>query len=492
MTRSPKHALAAALALTAPWVVIWLLVTGVPLLLGLLAPGAAYEPPAFVVGLSTGGIVAFSGVAVLGASFLLAWGAETAEKDVPRSFAIAVLAVLAVAPEYAVDALFAFDAGAGGATAEACAQFTTAELDRIADLSQSAIDTPRERLGLACHNANLAVANMTGANRILIGLGWAGIALFTVYRAASDADPAVRKRPGFLSKVVTLDRDIGLEIVFLLAATAWAFLVPLGGGIDALDMAVLVGIYVAYILVIIRGDVDPEEHHVGVPAYLQTFPKRRRIATVVGLFAYSGLMIFIAVEPFAHGLEDIGKAAGIPGFFMIQWVAPLASEAPELIVVLYLVNKARSTAGFNTLISSKLNQWTLLIGTLVVVYSLALGQYGALPFDRKQSAEIWLTAAQSLFAISVLINFEISVREALVLLLLFLSQVLLEFLIIREVALPLTSYELLIAYSAVYVALAVMLFARRREPLRSLLRQTAGTISTAAGRGGDPAAEADD
>ena len=481
MKRSSLRALAGVFALTVPWVVVWLATAGIPLLLDLLAPGAAYEPPAVLLSLPTGGVVLLSGVAVLGAAFLLAWAAETAEKDVPRSFAIAVLAVLAVAPEYAVDALYAFNAGAGGATAETCAQFTAAEIDAGA--------TP---LAEACHDANLAVANMTGANRILIGLGWAGIALFTVYRAASDADPAVRKRPGFLSRVVTLDRDIGLEIVFLLAATAWAFLVPLGGGIDALDMAVLVGIYVAYILVIIRGDVDPEQHHVGVPAYLQTFPKRRRIATVVGLFAYSGLVIFVAVEPFAHGLEELGTAAGVPPFFMIQWVAPLASESPELIVVLYLVNKARSTAGFNALISSKLNQWTLLIGTLVVVYSLALGQYGALPFDRKQSAEIWLTAAQSLFAISVLINFEISVREALVLLSLFLSQVLLEFLIIRDVALPLTSYELLIAYSAVYVALAAMLFARRRKSLRSLLRQTAGTISTAAGRGGDPAAEADD
>jgi len=87
---------------------------------------------------------------------------------------------------------------------------------------------------------------------------------------------------------------------------------------------------------------------------------------------------------------------------MIQWIAPLASEAPELIVVVYLVNKARSTAGFNALISSKLNQWTLLIGTLVVVHSLALGRYGVLAFDFKQSAEIWLTAAQSFFAVSLL------------------------------------------------------------------------------------------
>ena len=462
MKRSSLKALAAAFALTLPWVVVWLAETGIPSLLALLAPGAVDAPPAFVSSLPTGGIVALSGIAVLGASFLLAWGAETAEKDVPRSFAIAVLAVLAVAPEYAVDALYAWNAGAFAGT---------------------------ER---GIEAGNLAVANMTGANRILIGIGWAGIALFTVYRAGSDADPAVVRRPGFLADTVTLDRAIGLEVVFLLAATAWAFLVPVGGGIDALDMAVLVGIYVAYILVILKGDVDPDTHHVGVPAYLQTLPKARRIATVIGLFTYSGLLIFIAVEPFAHGLEELGTAAGIPSFFMIQWIAPLASESPELIVVLYLVNKARSTAGFNALISSKLNQWTLLIGTLVVVYSLALGRYGALPFDQKQAGEIWLTAAQSLFAISVLVDFEISVREALVILVLFCSQVLFEFLIIRDVVLPLSSYELLIAYSALYVVLAVGLFVSRRESFQVLLRQTAGTISTAAGRSEESAPGADD
>jgi cation:H+ antiporter len=478
MKRSSLQALAAAVALTVPWVVVWTARTGLPTLSSVA--GVAYRPPAGLAALPTGVVVALSGVAVLGASFLLAWAAETAEKDVPRSFAIAVLAVLAVAPEYAVDALYAFNAGAGGATADACAQFTAAELDRVADLPPSAIDTAGERLARSCHEANLAVANMTGANRILIGLGWAGIALFTVYRAAAEYDPAVETRTGFLTEVVTLDRSIGLEVVFLLAATAWAFLVPLGGGIDALDTVILVGIYVAYILVIIRGDVDPTHDHVGVPAYLQTLRKRRRIAVVVALFVYSGLLIFIAVEPFAHGLEDLGKAAGIPGFFMIQWIAPLASEAPELIVVLYLVNKARSTAGFNALISSKLNQWTLLIGTLVVVYSLALGRYGALPFDDKQSAEIWLTAAQSLFAIAVLIDFEISVREALVLLTLFVSQVALEFLLIRGLELPLSAAELLVAYTVVYVVLAVGLFAARWRSFRTLMGEARGTITRAA------------
>jgi cation:H+ antiporter len=492
MKRSSVRALAAALALTAPWVLLWTARTGLPTAVGISSPGVAYRPPSALAAIPTGGIVALSGIAVLGGSFLLAWAAETAEKDVPRAIAIAVLAVLAVAPEYAVDALFAFNAGAGGATADACAQFTVAELDRIADLPQDAIETPRERLGRSCHDANLAVANMTGANRILIGIGWAGIALFTVYRAASEYDPAVTERTGVMTDAVQLDRDIGLEVVFLLAATAWAFLVPLGGGIDALDMGVLVAIYVGYILVVIRGDVDTDHDHIGVPASLQGLRKPRRIAVIVALFVYSGLVIFIAVEPFAHGLEELGKAAGIPGFFMIQWVAPLASEAPELIVVLYLVNKARSTAGFNALISSKLNQWTLLIGTLVVVYSLALGRYGALPFDAKQSAEIWLTAAQSLFAISVLVNFEISVREALLLLVLFLSQVLLEFLIIQGLALPVSSDDLLIGYSVLYVVLAMALFVARRRSFGLLLRETGDTISRAASTHSEPAPGSDD
>ncbi|WP_248897390.1 sodium:calcium antiporter [Haloplanus halobius] len=430
MRRQALGAVAGAVALTAPWTVLW-------------ATGNAHA-------FSTLATVAVSGLSVLGASFLLAWGAETAEKDVPRAFAIAVLAVLAVAPEYAVDALYAWNAG----------QFA---------------GTPR-----GIEAGNLAVANMTGANRILIGIGWAGIALFTVLRNGSEDDPAVKQRPGMFRNAVSLDRDIGLDMVFLLLATLWAFIVPINGGIDILDMIVLVGLYVAYIVIILRGDVEAGEEHVGVPAYLQSFSRPYRIATVLLLFVYSGVMIFTAVEPFAHGLESLGQNIGIPSFFMIQWIAPLASESPELIVVVYLVNKARSTAGFNALISSKLNQWTLLIGTLVVVYSIALGQYGALPFDEKQMGEIWLTAGQSFFALALLVNFEISIREALVLLFLFLTQVLSEFLLIRRLLeLPISDYELLLVFTGVYLVLGIGLFVARRKAAARLLRQAGGTVSEA-------------
>ncbi|MBO4246746.1 sodium:calcium antiporter [Halomicrobium sp. IBSBa] len=425
-----------------------------------------------VVHLGTLSEVALTGIAVLGASFLLAWGAETAEKDVPRAFAIAVLAVLAVAPEYAVDALYAWNAGAGGATTEACNA-----------LSPAAIEAGETALAGACHDANLAVANMTGANRILIGIGWAGIAVFTVWRAFETKDPAVQDREGWLGDSVQLDTDIATEITFLFAATVWAFLVPLGGGIDILDTVVLVGLYVAYIALILKSDIEQGEEHVGVPRYLQQWPLPWRPLSVIVLFVYSGVVIFTAVEPFAHGLEQIGIDNGIPQFFMIQWVAPLASESPELIVVAVLVNKARSTAGFNALISSKLNQWTLLIGTLSVVFSISYGAYGVLPFDAKQAAEIWITAAQSYFALAILSNFEISIREALVLFGLFISQVLLEFVLIREwLALPVDSYELLLVYTAVYMVAGTALLIKRRQSVQLLFGLTADAVRDATDR----------
>ncbi|MFC7021313.1 MULTISPECIES: sodium:calcium antiporter [Haloarcula] len=448
--RHPLVQVAATVALTAGWV-------------GTLLTGTS---------LGTVATVTVSGLAVLGASFLLAWGAETAEKDVPRAFAIAVLAVLAVAPEYAVDALFAWQAGAGGATTEACAALTAAEIEAGA--------TPLAR---ACHDANLAIANMTGANRILIGIGWAGIAVFTVWRAARTRDPAVIDREGTLADAVRLDRDIATEITFLFLATLWAFFVPLGGGIGAADTIFLVGLYVAYIGLVLKSDIEHEDEHVGVPKYFQNWSLPWRPIVVLLLFGYSGAMIFTAVEPFAHGLEEIGLNLGIPGFFMIQWIAPLASESPELIVVAVLVNKARSTAGFNALISSKLNQWTLLIGTIAVVYSLALGRYGVLPFDARQAAEIWITAAQSFFALSILVNFEISVRESIVLFALFISQVLVEFALIRELlVLPITSHELLLGYTAVYMLVGTALFVIRRRSLFLLLGLAGDAVRTALGR----------
>jgi len=407
MTGRPRHpllALAAVIALTIPWLVL----RG----LGLVST------------FPVSGVILVSGVAVIGAAFVLTWGAETAEIDVPRSFALAVLAIIAVAPEYAVDALYAWEAGAAPGTAA----------------SENA--------------ANLAVANMTGANRILVGLGWSIIALYAIYRARTTNDEAVTRRDGFLADSVQLEPRISIEILFLTAATVYALFIPFLGGIDALDAVILVGLYAAYIVVVLRGETT-HEPQLGVPGYLQKQPRLRRIAAVLVMFAFSGFVILIAVKPFAKGLETLGPQLGLSSFFMIQWVAPFASESPEFIATAYLVRKFRTTSAFNALISSKLNQWTLLIGTLVVVYSISLGQYGVLQFSQKQAGEIWLTAAQSFFAVTLLVNFEISIREAVALLGLFALQFLPFF----------QDFEGLMLFSGMYLVLGVAVLVWRRDDI---------------------------
>jgi cation:H+ antiporter len=410
LRRHPLLALAGVVCLTLPW-------------LGVRGTGLLATLPVSAV-------IPTSGVAVIGAAFVLTWAAETAEVDVPRSFALAVLAIIAVAPEYAVDALYAWEAGVAPGT----------------PASENA--------------ANLAVANMTGANRILVGLGWSIIALYAIYRARTTDDESVIRREGVLASAVQLESRISIEILFLGAATVYALFIPFLGGIDALDAFVLVGLYVAYVVVILRGE-STHEPQLGVPGYLQNLPRARRIGAVLVMFAYSAFIILIAVKPFAKGLETLGPRIGLSSFFMIQWVAPLASESPEFIATAYLVRKLRTTSAFNALISSKLNQWTLLIGTLVVVYSLSLGHYDALAFSRKQAGEIWLTAAQSFFAVTLLVNFEISVREALALLGLFALQFIPFF----------QTYEGLLAFSGFYLVLGSAVLVRRRADLPAVVER---------------------
>ncbi len=84
--------------------------------------------------------------------------------------------------------------------------------------------------------------------------------------------------------------------------------------------------------------------------------------------------------------------------------------------------RLNTSAGLGTLLSSKVNQWTLLVGSLPIVYAISAGHLTGLPLDSLQREELFLTAAQSVFAIAVLVNRRMSVREAWMLFGLFISQ----------------------------------------------------------------------
>ncbi|KPN31618.1 hypothetical protein SY89_02367 [Halolamina pelagica] len=85
----------------------------------------------------------------------------------------------------------------------------------------------------------------------------------------------------------------------------------------------------------------------------------------------------------------------------------------------------------------------------------------------------------------MILNFEIDVREAILLLVLFISQVILEFLALREIIhLPITEIDLLHLFTLVYVALALGLFATRSGELVRLVRDTRQILRSAVH--GDP------
>jgi len=324
------------------------------------------HPPAELQALS-------AGLAIFGAAFLLSWAAELAQLDIPQALAIALLALIAVLPEYAVDMYFAWMAGQ--------------------DPKYTAF----------------AMANMTGANRLLIGVGWATV-VFAFWLKTRQ-------------RAVMLEPAHKLEIFYLGVATVYSFIIPFKGRLDWVDATVFITIFIFYMRRASQAaHVEPElEGPTEVIANWGDGP--RRLVTVV-FFLLSGFTIFIAAEPFAEGLLATGREFGIEEFILVQWLAPLASESPEFIIAVLFALRANPGASIGTLISSKINQWTLLIGMLPIVYAVSAGQIVPMHMDGRQIEEMFLTAAQSLFAVAILANLSFSVGDALLLFVLFVTQLL--------------------------------------------------------------------
>ena len=346
------------------------------------------------------------GLGILGAAFLLSWGAEVAQMDMSRGLALAILALIAVLPEYAVDLYFAW----------------------------AAAHDPQY--------AHYATANMTGANRLLVGGGWPFIVLLFYLK--------------FRKKAVQLDRKNRVEIAYLTVATLYAFTIPLRHHLSLIDCVFLVGIFGAYAWRTAIMEVE-EPELVGPARLIGQLPKgRRRLVTAV-LFGFAGVAIFACAEPFAEALISSGSLLGIDEYFLVQWLAPIASEAPEFIIAALWTLRGQAQAAIGALISSKVNQWTLLVGTIPLVYSISLGEVGQMPMDARQDQEILLTAAQSIFAVVVLMNLNLSLWEAGGLFTLFMTQ--------------LVYPEIRVEVSILYMVLAVVLLFRRTHDLLPLIRE---------------------
>jgi cation:H+ antiporter len=228
---------------------------------------------------------------------------------------------------------------------------------------------------------------------------------------------STRKREIFLEKAQRV------ELVTLLVATLYAFTIPLRRSLSLIDTVFLIGLFVVYLVQSSKAEhVTPELS--GPPVHLAVCPRGLRRLITVLLFVIPGFTIFIAAEPFANGLLHSARQWGIEEFVLIQWLAPLASESPEFIVAVLFALRARAGEGLGVLISSKVNQWTLLIGMLPLVYSISGGHLVPMRLDARQNEEILLTVAQSLLAVIVLANGRFGLGEGLMLAGLFVTQLL--------------------------------------------------------------------
>jgi cation:H+ antiporter len=345
----------------------------VPMFLALLltVPGFLLRLAHPEVGPPLGALI--TGAAILGASFLLLWACDAAQKDISQALALAVVALIAVLPEYAVDMYFTWQAG----------------------------QHPESSY------AHYAIANMTGANRLLIGLGWSVIALIFWLRARRD---------------IQLERDRSTEILFLGMATLYAFLIPIKGSLAWYDGLVFIGIYGWYLRIAGRRPCEECELH-GPAELLGRLPgTRRRLATAL-MFLFSAGVILSNAEPFSESLVATGKVFGINEFLLVQWLAPIASEAPEFVVAVMFALRGHGATALGSLISAKLNQWTLLVGMIPGVYGISSGSFKTpIPMGDFQMGEILLTAAQSLLAVALLVRMRLDLKGALLLFGLFAGQ----------------------------------------------------------------------
>ena len=346
------------------------------------------------------GLIAYGG-AVVGASFVLAWAAEAAQVDVSGSLAVAVLAVIAVLPEYAVDLYYAYTAG------------------HLPEYTQ------------------YAAANMTGSNRLLMGLGWPVVVLVSVLVARRTSG---RKLDG-----LELEPSNRVEIGFLLIAGVAVFAIPATGRIHIGFGLALLGWFGYYLFKLTRGDVE-EPELIGTAAALGELARTQRAALSCAplLFLLAAAVIVTCAKPFADNLIGAGTQVGhrsLPAGAVACAAWRLRRRSSSSRPSSPLRGKGGNVA-IAMLISAKVNQWTLLIGSLPVAYMLGGGS-AAMHLDGRQIEEIVLTAAQTLMGVTLLLGLRFQRWAAWALLGLFVVQF------------PLTSTDGRLALSGVYGVIAL-------------------------------------
>jgi cation:H+ antiporter len=374
----------------------------------LIRLSGAHVPPPLAVGVFGG--------AVMAAAFMLASAAEAAELDVSPGIAVAGIAFVAVLPEYVIEVYFAFSG-----------------------------------------QVEYVTASLTGSTRLLLSfaVGMPALAsLVLVHRGKRRVE------------TVEVDPRRRVDLAIIAAASLYAPLIALRGHLAWQDAIVLIGLYVIYMRRIASGEPEPP-HLVGIAAQLGKLPKQQRRRWVIGLMVYAAVAVLVTAEPFAHSVLLTGTTVGISPYLLVQWLVPLATEMPELVIAFVLVTHERAGQAVAVLLASAVSQWTFALGTLPLAFMAGAGQ-GPLPLVAREQVELLLTMAQGFLAVAVLVTLRLERRDAMLMLVLFAAQLAIPSVVIRA------------ALTLGYLVLAIDIFSSERWAIPTLARSVRGRSADAA------------
>jgi cation:H+ antiporter len=322
---------------------------------------------------------------VLFSAFVVAWGAEAAQFLVSQGLALAILAWLQTLPEFAVEAVIAWQAGKDPA------------------------------------KVHLAIANFTGSIRLLVGLGWP-----LVYFVAAFYARKTGSRETWIG--ITFDDEHAIEIVGMFPPLLWFTVIWWKGSLGLLDAAILAVCYAAYLAALLRmppreGDVEEMEDLPAVSRWALAQGPGRRGWAIASIFLVGGAILAVSAHAFVESMLALAISAGVSQFVFVQWVAPFLSEFPEKLSAFNWARQIKKAPmAVMNLVSSTINQWSILSALIPVIYSISKGAPSAIVFDQHQRLEILLTILQSLLGWLLLVNLDLRAFGATILFVFWLVQ----------------------------------------------------------------------
>ena len=313
---------------------------------------------------------------ILLSAFVIAWGAEAAQFLISQGLALAILAWLQTLPEFAVEAVIAWEAGK--------------------DPSKT----------------HLAIANFTGSLRLLVGLGWP-----MIYFVAAAF--GWKRNHGFVR--LQLEREHSVEVFGLFLPIVYFTFIWWKGSLSVWDAIPLTFFYALYLWILWK--IPPQEETEETMEDLGTVPRkilelepRMRNAAIWALFIAGGLILYFSAHPFLNSMLAIASTMGVSTFVFVQWVAPFLSEFPEKLSAFYWARRvSTANVALMNMVSSNINQWSILSAMIPILFVISAGTMRPLVFDGHQREEILLTILQSFLGFLLLLNLQLKFHEATIL-----------------------------------------------------------------------------